>query len=122
MKKTIEQPKSLKLDNISDDPAILEILRLSEIQSIYYTTEDTATASEKKYRFTTILKGRKDTNVLCYTYKSKLAILNRLKKILFFLVKHQDKIENEFLVVTDNGIFLSSEIDFSDFNPDTVTK
>lgn len=121
MKKSTEQLKTLKLDNISDDPDILEVTRLSEIQTIWYT-ENTNSSGEKYFRFVTVLKGRKDTNTLCYSYKDKLVMLNRLKKILYFLVHKKEQIENEILVVTENGIFLSSEIDFSDFNPDSVTK
>lgn len=120
MKKDLGQTKILKLDNISAKPNISEIIKLSEIQSIYYTIENTNVASEKKYVFVTILKGRENTNKLCFSYNNLSDVLNRFKKILFFLVKNKNEIENEYLVVTGEGIFLSSEIDVSEFNPNSV--
>lgn len=120
MKKNPIQVQTLKLDNVSEDLDILEIIKLSEIQTIWYVEESTSTASIKNYRLITVLKGREEKNTLCHTYKDRLTMMNRLKKILFFLVVNKEQVENEILVVTSNGIFLSSEIDFSGFNPDSV--
>ena len=124
MKKEQIQTQIKKIKSVVHDTnisSVWEILRLSDISSIYWSSKTNNT--EKYFVINTVLKsGIKDINTLGFHYKSPDDIDNRVKKILYFMAMNKDNLDKEFLVVFNDGVYLSSELDFSQFNPDIVTK